>query len=262
MNDAFQAISDALTNLGGWTRASQAVLALTLAGMVSTAVIQLFKDLTAIRRWFQEGWLGSWLEQRTAAFNLSLGKEPLPPLATVSLDKVKAQLIELATGGDHNAFYDLPSDRLVAQANAAAQSALDYPGVAHYYPLLAVLSQGAALKDLQPLVAHGSLRLAAADKQLSAEDIDARTRVAHRLQRNLDGMQISLGDKWQFFLQSASFVSSTIVIEAAVYVSQRGVAAEKYSYGAYALAVGVGLVASYLSPVINDLIKGLQSLKK
>lgn len=254
--NSFHDISQALQWLGAAGTASIILIALTAAATLSTAMISLVKDLTTFRRWFQELWLGRWLRRRADAFELDRAKDSTLP--KIDIEKVKSQLIGLATGGDKAAFYDLSSDQLVAQTNAAAQSALDYPGTDFYYPLLAVLSQGASIADLKSIVPIASFRTLPGP--LTADQSNARTRVANRMQRNLDGMQISLGNKWQFVLQTAAFITSTAVIEFALVES--GHPATSDNIGAYFLALPIGFVASYMSPVINDLVKGLQSLNK
>ncbi len=253
---ASSAIVDALNKLGTASSAAPILLALSVAATASTAIIQLIKDLTAVRRWFQESWLDRWFTARITALSL----DPPDParFPTFNLGDLKRQIVELATGGDSNAFFDLPSDQLVAQLNAAAQSALDYPGVKFYYPVVAVLSQGVESADVEMVAQYDSAREAIDPKVPNLAFTDARTRIGNRMQRNLDGMQISLGNRWQFILQTAAFVASTAVIELAVLHYESGTDTSE----ALILAVPIGFFASYLSPVVNDLIKGLQSLRK
>jgi hypothetical protein len=254
--EAFTHVATALQMLGN-AGAGSVLLALTLASAASTAILQLFKDLTPIRGWFQKWWLHRWFGRHVAAFAPPpLPPPPAPAFPSLKIDDVERQIVELATGGDRDAFYDLPSDQLVAQLNAAAQSALDYPGVKFYYPVVAVLSQGADVADLAQVAGINSARQALMSDPPNTAYADARTRLAHRIQRNLDGMQISLGDDWQLVMQTLAFLASSAMIEIAVlHYGNLGV-------WEFVLGLVVGALASYLSPVLNDIIKGLQSLRK
>ena len=241
MNDVIQA----LVNIGS-QKTGQVVVALSLTGILTMAILQTLKDLTPVRRAFQRAWLGSWLAQRVAR------------LSGVNLDEAKRKLIELATGGETDAFYDLAAEQLVAQMNAAAQIALDYPGKDHYYAVLAVLAEGADAKDVAAVAEVSSARSATSPSALPPGYADARTRVSHRIQRNLDGLQIAMGNRWQFFLQLASIILSTIVIEIAIFTqsnAQGGVTP-------FFLGILVGIIGGYLAPVTRDLVAALQNLRK
>lgn len=177
-------IKDIVTALGDFSGGDAWTLVGVLAavGSLTMAALQVMKQLLPVRRAFQkrkiEDWIGS-----------GSGDGP----KTVQL------LVDLATGGQSNAFFDLPIEQLVAQMNAAGQITLDYP--ANYQLLLTALCKGADPADIAAVVA-GSPQPPGSQQAF----LDARNRVSHRMQRNLDGLQIAIGDRWQFWLQFTSIL--------------------------------------------------------
>ncbi len=257
MEAFISALGDTITaiqhwSIGGTVATLSAVGVLT--GALSMAFLQIMKDLTPVRRWFQEWWLERWIESRAAHFNRLTSHLKVPPPLNQSL--AKKQLIELATGGEAKAFYDLPSDQMVAQMNAAAQIALDYPSVNHYYALLALVSEGADLQDVQKVAGVVSARAAVKKETLPADYTDARTRVGHRIQRNLDGLQIAMSDRWQWLLQLGAQLLCIGALEVAIYntsTSHLGIN--------MVVAVPIAMIAGYLAPVMRDLVAALQNLR-
>jgi hypothetical protein len=242
MGDALNTIALALASLSGGTTANT-VIALAAAGTIAMALLQVIKELTPLRRAFQHRWIDRWIDAQAAA-----AAKSVPPLTAIPSD-AKNSLVELATGGQANAFYDLPIEQLVAQVNAAAQVVLDYPKDSE--SLLIVLSEGAPPDDVRSIL-EGT-RPATAPSQAY---LDARSRVGHRIQRNLDGVQIALGARWKFWMQVASITLSTAVIEAAV------LSTPQTTVGAALAALPIGIVGGYLAPVTRDLVAALQNLRK
>jgi hypothetical protein len=252
--DAVNTVVTALQKIGSWST-SQVLFALTLTGLLTMAILQTLKDLTPVRRWFQRTWLHAWLRDRAASFNAK--RNGLPEAVAA---RAHATLIELATGGAEEAFYDLQTEQLVAQMNAAAQLALDYPSADHYYDLLCVVSEGADIADLALVHSVPSARAAvAADGTLPPGYSDARTRISHRIQRNLDGLQIAMSDRWQWWLQLASIAISIVLIEIAIFSAQPP---GTPIFPSFALGLLVGIVGGYLAPVTRDLVSALQNLRK
>jgi hypothetical protein len=229
--------------------------ALAIAGTIAMAFLQLLKDLTPIRRWYQNYWLTSWFKERAKMFNSEAKKIHEKAKNIVPVDAAKAQstLTDLATGGEEKAFYDLEIQQVVAQMNAAAQIALEYPHL--HFPLLAILSQGASIDDVyEVLESTGSQTT----KQLNQAALDARNRVGHRIQRNLDGIQIACGSRWKYCMQAVSIVLTVLFVEIAIFTT---VAQDERSA---ALFVGLflGLAGGYLAPVTRDVVAALQNLRK
>jgi hypothetical protein len=151
MSSVWQALNDAIRALAD-VPAWSAVGAITAAGTISMAALQLVKEMTPIRRKFQRHWLVRWIAERTEDSipkGRRSGRQDRAYLKT-DAEGVEQKLVDLATGGDWNAFYDLTSEQLVAQMNAAAQAALDYPHL--NANLLSVLAHGADANEIGLLV--------------------------------------------------------------------------------------------------------------
>ncbi len=252
MSETLKAVLAAINSIGDLGTLSL-FGALVAAGALAMAILQVIKDLTPIRRGYQRRWVARWIEQRTNNFNRNLGQARPKPrgLSPVRADESQEMLAQLATGGQTRALYNLPAEQLVAQMNAAAQAALDYPP--SYLPLLAVLSEGAAIEDVARVTAASGTKGA---KAPAPEDLDARNRVGHRIQRNLDGVQIALGDDWTFWMQSVAILLTAGVIEIAV------LRAPGASFTTFLVALPIGILGGYLAPVARDLVAALQSLRK
>jgi len=138
----------------------------------------------------------------------------------------------------------------VAQMNAAAQAALDYPR--RHAGLLEVLARGADPADLNAVAATPETEAA------RKEYMEARSRVGHRIQRNLDGFQISLSARWRWLMQLVAIAGTVLLVEIAVF----GFAAIKANTATVLVAGLLGLAGGYLAPVTRDIVAAVQSLRK
>jgi hypothetical protein len=253
----------ALLSIGGLDSVDL-VAAFLLSGTLTMAILQILKDMCPIRRAFQRRWIEWWLWQQASRFSRSAATSPgdgkSPAAAGSAPDPIAAEtvLLGLATGGDEHAFYDLSAEQLVAQMSAAAQITLDYPR--RYGGLIEILAAGADRADVEIVCSVGSPRAAVTSNgTLPADYTDARTRVGHRIQRNLDGLQISMSDRWQLWLQSASLVVSVIIVEIAILVQIAN--GGKDPIASLAGGLLVGIIGGYLAPVARDITAALQSLR-
>jgi hypothetical protein len=241
--DSFTAIQQALEKLAD--AANWGVVgALVAAGVVSMAILQVIKELTPIRRGFQRWWVRGWIAQRCNAFKAGTQIQKIDP------QKAEDDLIDLSTGGDDRAFFELAAEQLIAQMNAAAQAALDTPS--RYKDLLAMLSEGVPVEDLEIVIAYVPI----AEQPSPQNFLDARNRVANRIQRNLDGMQIALASRWQFWMQGAALAITVVIVELAVMWDP-----VRRSFATAVLAIPVGIVGGYIAPVAKDLVAALKSLR-
>jgi hypothetical protein len=254
MTEILNSISTGISGLS--TTALIFAGALAIAGTLAMAILQVIKELTPVRRVYQRRWLERWFRQRAEKFTVEAVKaelkDNLKKRLPVDAAKAQATLVELATGGEANAFYDLAIEQVVAQMNAAAQVALEYPQT--HFPLLAVLSQGAAIGDVAQVVARAE---APTRKTAEPATLDARNRVGHRIQRNLDGIQIALGSRWRLWMLTVSIALTIAFVELAIITNVS-------NYNALTLMTGValGIVGGYLAPVTRDVVAALQSLRK
>jgi hypothetical protein len=230
MKETFQKIVNALSDLGDMTTWS-VVLAIAITSTISMAIVQLIKELTPLRLWYNRKWIAAWIDGRAAE----------------NATKAKKDIVELATGGLEKALYDLPTEELTTQMNEAAQITLD--DSKRYQVLLAILACGLAPEDLTVL---GVGQPSDGDTQAY---FDARNRAVRRIQRNLDGVRLALGNQWKFFMQILSVGLTVLAVEIAV----------GYKHGAdlflILLALPIGIVGGYFAPVARDVLAILQRLR-
>jgi len=102
-----------------------------------------------------------------------------------------------------------PSDRLAGQLSAAAQAVLDSPN--RHKDLLLILSTGSEADDLDALLGPpplapsmvGDAQIASVEERRGAVGyVDARNRVSHQIQRNLDAFQIHMTFRLRAYLEA------------------------------------------------------------
>lgn len=240
-------------------------VALGGVGLLTMSFLQVVKDLTPARRWFQRWWLEGWVRERVATLDSRqiaqiFGAEPAPPLAEAAALALR-DLYGLATGGDARALYDLPVEQLAAQVNSAVQVVLDYPR-RHAWTLI-VLGRDASPDDLRMLVGTdpGELRrrgdLAREEQQRLTEFVDARNRVTHQIQRTLDGIQIVMGNRWKWLLQvSAVVLSGAFIFGALTLFNPEGTWRRHVP-----LSLLIAILGGFVAPFARDLVAALQSLR-
>ena len=228
--------------------------AIVIVGLLTQAVIQTFKDLFPLRFKLQRKWLEAWLAGRKFG-DLDLDEDSAVPKDPES--KVEQDMLELATSGDAEAFYSLPIEQLCGQLNAALRAALENP-VEHRI-LIAKFAEGAKRRDLRRFFKPPkSLRVnpeTSPEERVAIESFaDARNRVAHHVERTIDGLQISVGSKWKRWLQISSYGLS-------IALALFGVGMYWHAPSPlYALrdALVVGFLAGYLAPIVRDILARVQ----
>lgn len=205
-------------------------------GLLAMAVIQSVKDMVPVRRWYQRAFVGAWLGHK--ARDHARHGAPAPDAGRASAD-----LVALATTGDAHALFDLPVEQLCGQTSAAAAQALDYP--ARHADLLRCLAASADPADIDAVIRATEIDAAAA--------IDARTRVMHQVQRGIDALQISLGFRWKWILQLASFALSYAIAVLGIAATQAPLSMTE----ALSTAVPLGLAGGFVAPLARDLVVAL-----
>jgi hypothetical protein len=243
-----------------------------------------------LRRWIEErsrmyrtagAVSSSASKSQPASKSRSAPKAPRP----IDTNDALAQLIAHATGGHWRALLGLPPAQLVAQINAAAQGALENPEA--NYSLIAVLSQPvdsrillvlqrgqvatrvpSHIDDLsillkpppQPPVAAAEADQAKRDKAMkNYEDklkkyVEARTHVVHRIQRNLDGMQITLGNASTLITQILAILISVAIC----YGIEFKDLVPEHTYLATVLLIGIS--AGYVAPILGDVVAAIHRM--
>ncbi len=229
--------------------------ALAAVGVISMAFIQTIKDVLPVRRWFQAQWVRRWLRDQA---------RQVPPTLTAGVtsgNTAEVDLVRLATSGDRAALYDLPIEQVTGQMNTAAQMVLDFPWL--HQDLLCCLAAQADAGDLRRLL-HAVPPVAGPRPVLSADEksalIDARNRVTHQVQRSLDGLMISAGFRWKFYLQLASFLVSALIVWAGLVLFVHEPITVFVSH--LPLYVALSVLGGFLAPVARDLVAALQQIRK
>ena len=144
---------------------------------------------------------------------------PKKVLPEASPKNAETLLVDLATGGDDRAFYELGIEQMVAQMNAAVQITLDYPK-----EYCGPAGGGVAGRRCRRR-GHGDFAIAGRreDAQGGAFGRLSRGASAYRSSRprNLDAVQIALGSRWQFWMQTTAIVLSVLLLELGVVLVRR-----------------------------------------
>lgn len=253
------------------------LLSVTLVvGLASMALIQLFKDLLPVRRWFQRSWVRNWLNGKKSqldrhperwsfaqvAVSLSKNMPRQAPYHAEDTDTAESELVQLAADGDDKAFYNLPIEQLCGQMNAAAQAVLDHP--MDYPSLLLHLGCLSSTEDIRLLLSpppssrptntQGEIDPAA--QQAIQNFVDARNRVTHQIQRAIDALQVSSGTRWKLWIQIFSIVLSGLFAWLAVPLF-----GPVHGWQEFITVIVVALLGGFLAPIARDIIAGLQQLR-
>jgi hypothetical protein len=239
-------VLDGLKALGSeqtWIVAS----AMLIASTISMAILQIVKEISPLRRYVQRLWVDAWLKngmQGTVANHQASDAQAAD--AEEVWAKLKRDVEELTTGGNKNALYELPPDDMISQFNAASVIVLDE----RHEDFLRVLARGAQPADIETVLGGQP------GTGLTTPYFDARNRCARRIQRNLEGLRISMSYRWRRAMQGTALLLTVLLVEIALCL--RG-PMDRYTllWGAI-----LGLVGGYLAPIMRDLVAALQRLRE
>lgn len=222
------------------------VLALAAAGTIAMAIVQLIKELTPVRRWYQQRWIDSWIDRQFAAVVSENTGERIAAL-TGTATEAKLQVVELSTGGLAAALYGLAADEMTVQIIQAGQITLDAP--ARYRTLLTVLARGITHDDLVAML-KGQPTTGSTQQYF-----DARNRVTRRMQRNVEGIRLALGHDWKFWMQLLSVALTALTVVVAVATQTQG-------FLPLLVAFPIGIIGGYFAPLTRDFVVALQRLRR
>jgi hypothetical protein len=276
----FTEVSQGIKEIANWLW--PIAISMAAVGTLSMALIQFAKDLGGWRRSFQTRQVREWLRAKRGKFS-ARAQSFQPPqhyftggftpseedsrqleLDVFKVDHAKAEedLIQLATAGDDAAFYDLPTEQLAGQMNAAMQAALDYP--AAHRDLLWCVAHLAEPEDIvsllvppRDLLEQNRQKLAPRQRKPVDQFVGARNRIAHQIQRAIDGLQIAMGASWKRRMQLWSMGLSAVLGVLALWVATHRFTPVP-SLGMFLLT---GILAGFLAPVARDLVAALRSLR-
>ena len=159
--------------------------------------------------------------------------------------------------------------------NTASQAMLDYPE--RHPALLRCLASLAEKGDIdaytdpkerqtQEELRKKSPREPDEEKEysrLQQHFADLRGPIANQIHRNIDAFQISVGDRWKWYLRMASFLVSFGITAVAVYA---GVGAHWINSGSgwnkWEASVVIGLIGGFLAPVTSDIQAIVRQLRQ
>jgi hypothetical protein len=209
------------------------LVASVVLGLLTQAVLQTTKDLFPLRYYLQRRWILKWLAERSGGRQAQL------------------DMVLLATSGDAMAFYSLPIGQLCGQLNAAARAALEDPF--RYPAFIGVFAWTANPADLEKFLSGPpplpfSEGMSDEDRVRIQGYAQSRNRIAHQVERSVDGLQILIGERWKLWLQTSAFLLSLAFAFAGV----------RASYWRARDAILVGLLAGYLAPIVRDILAKIQ----
>jgi hypothetical protein len=252
------------------------VIPIAAVGSVSMAVIQAVKNQTPVRNWYQryrirrwilasirENYSRSWFTRVKTDLRIRFSLETKARTCEKKwLTSLEQKLILLCTSGDTEAFYDLPIDGLCDQIRKVISVIIDNPGP--HKDLLALLARGASAEDIRLLLnAQEADPTGSAPPPPSKDEAAlqfrqftaAKSRVLSQTRCSVDALQIAIGFRWKFWLQTASMVLS-IVIGAVAF----DLGAVQQPSGATNLMkkywddFSFGVLAGVLAPIARDLV--------
>jgi hypothetical protein len=231
------------------------LLAVAALGTLTMAVLQVIKDLTPARRWFQRYRMLNFLNEHVEVAAKNLGLKA----CAASAEK---EILLLATDSDAGAFYSLEIEKLCGQWNAAVQIVIDSPK--EYEDFFSCVAARASQKDFEivlgrdfpeTLPSHEEARLPLDEQKRRLDQrhlfVGARTRVTHQIQRAIDAFQIDTSFRWKWLLQLASFFISFLF---ALMALNRSLVSQGN-------ALVSAAIAGFLAPVARDLFATLQKLR-
>jgi hypothetical protein len=176
-------------------------------------------------------------------------------------------LANLATAGSKKALLGLPIEQLCGQMNAAMQLALEHPE--NHVALIVCVSHLTDPTDLgfllQPLIGLTRELTDEKEKQIQKLKVGvysaARQRLAHHIQRAVDGFQISNANNWKFVLQLSSIGLGILAVFGVLYF-EPGVVTRRNVLDTIFTSVVVGTVSGFTASVMRDVFGLLDAVKK
>jgi hypothetical protein len=242
------------------------LMALAAVGVLTMAVQQVVKDMGHLHARFTKRELERWMRGRGSA-------------------DARDQLVLLTTGGDEVALCELSIAGVMGQIAMASRVAIAYP--IPFEALMRALAGPHAHGDIETVlgVARAEERIAEmkrtgtfrpedsagdaqpAQRQQAQLDVEqARTRISHLMERNIDALQITLSSRWERRNKMAAFALSWVLTVVAFFLyfyvnsttlNQSAPALARFAF----TTVAAGLLAGFLAPVAKDLVTALQRLK-
>jgi hypothetical protein len=201
-------------------------VALAGLGVLTSAVVQVLKNLLPLRYAFHRWALARWLKRKNPA----------------RAAEIQPKILAIAANGNAFALYDAETDEFCRNLEAVGQIAIDHPG--SYLEILQTLTSPLLANDIQ------TVTNAQADRQMR---MDARDRLRQHLAQSLNAFRLSTTSKWTNSMHVSSFLISLGLASWALWLSSMS--------SAPLPLFGTALLAAFLAPVAHDIVSALGKLK-
>ena len=249
-------VTAAETGLQGFVGfALPAAVTLAGVGVLVMAIIQLLKDLLPTRRWCQRAWFRRYMKRAASEAAIAARDNSRASSMLADHGGLLRDLVSLAAAGDADALFGLPIEKLTGQLNAAAQSILDNPS--EHEGLFRIFTKDARDEDVN-LVLRAAQGELSSDSAATKAVVEARSRLFNHIQRVLDAIQISMGDRWTRMLKWVSFVLGFVVILTTVHAFVPGAIQGVRGWIIWLLLSALG---GFVAPVARDLVAALQNIR-
>jgi hypothetical protein len=229
-------------------------------GLISMSAIQFVKDFY-VRERFNRSAFYRWFKEMQGSA------------------RAAEQLIWLSAAGDRRALFSLTIDKMAGQIAMAATAIQEAPR--KYSELLSVLAfsaefektfeirenrrpeplsdDGSQLADIYLLITTDLENLSADTPQSRALRIqyaDARSRIGHRIQRQIDLLQLRTTQRWMRTNQTLSFMVATCI--GFLPLLLRGWFSQQYGIfrvtAILPISITLSLLGGWFAPILRDLI--------
>jgi hypothetical protein len=229
-------------------------------GLISMSAIQFIKDFY-FRESFNRNAFYRWFKEMQGSAH------------------AEEQLIWLSAAGDGRALFSLTIDKMAGQIAVAATTILEAPR--KYSELLGVLAfskefektfeiredrrlepladDGSQLADLNLLITTSLENLGVdtpESRALRIQYADARTRVGHRIQRQIDLLQLRTTQRWVRTNQLLSFTVATFIGFLPLFL--RGWLSQQYGIfrltSILPISISLSLLGGWFAPILRDVI--------
>jgi hypothetical protein len=273
LNSQKRALIDSITTLPAQILTSAAAI-----GFLTMTVIEMQK--VSKRAKFHEAEIGYWLFNDSPFGNLWHGETPLRRVLKIYISIFKRlwngfyprksrggqeyldELVQLSTAGNSRALYSLSAENLCGQIGVASQSLLESPN--RHKTLLEMMLKSENGKsdyqtDLKTLVEESEKRPSALENNPDPLVAAARNRIAARIQRKIDTLQINVTFRWKEVMRYNSMFYSLLFCGSATLLLST-------NYNNWLVMVFVIYITSYvgafLASVFRDFLGVLEHFKK
>jgi hypothetical protein len=255
-----------------WSWTSSVLIATIAIGFFTMAIIQIFKF--KLRSSFHKEKVSNWLAMKSISHTDIFSDLKFRVIKTfrnwfaqksTSNSDILTDLIELSIAGNENALFILPTEQLCGQIIAATEIVLADPKKHKelLQSLAAFQKKDRISNDDKPSALEDDIACLTNFKGSQEEAhniayIDARNRISHRIQRNVDALQISTSYSWRRKLQRYAIrISGVLAFVGSMLFSRCNQALTIIAFSVMTAFVG-GYVASFL----RDIAAAIEKLRK